>query len=64
METQNTTTAIKSNDELEQEVALTMDEINAEKQAEKNKSDEVSDAEVKAAVERLHPDIGSMESRG
>lgn len=60
---QNTTTKIKSIKEAEKEVEITIDEIKAEKAA-ASRTEEISEEEIKAALDILTPDEGSMESRG
>jgi hypothetical protein len=57
-----TTTDIQSNDEKDQDVNITMDEICAEK--ENSKTGTVSDCKVQADTEKINPDRGSMDSRG
>lgn len=61
-EQQETKTKIKSSKELEKEVEITMDEINAE--AAQEAGEDISHEEIKAALDILNPDEGSMESRG
>lgn len=58
-----TTSKITSCRESEQEIDITMDEIEAQNKA-TNDSEVVSDEEIKAATEQINPDEGSMNSRG
>lgn len=57
-----TTTDIQSNDEKDQDVNITMEEICAEKET--SQTGAVSDCKVQADTEKINPDRGSMDSRG
>lgn len=60
---QETKTKIISPKEVEKDVEITMDEIKAEEAAD-DSTDIASEEEIKAALDILNPDEGSMESRG
>ncbi len=60
---QEAETKIISPKETEKEVEITMAEIKAEEAAD-NTTDEASEEEIKAALDTLNPDEGSMDSRG
>ncbi|MDR0659654.1 MAG: hypothetical protein LBG19_02395 [Prevotellaceae bacterium] len=57
---QDTTTEIKSPKEIAKEVEITIDEIKAE-QAADNTTEEVSEEEIKAALDILNPDEATMD---
>ncbi|MDR2011074.1 MAG: hypothetical protein LBQ22_11415 [Bacteroidales bacterium] len=55
-----TKTVIKSCNEEYQDVQITIDELNAEKKTDK-KNDILSDEEIKASVEKINPDSGTLD---
>ncbi len=59
-----TSTNIQTQLEKDQDIELTMDEIDGQKEAKKTTSKAVSEKEVQAGTERINPDQGSMDSRG
>lgn len=53
-----------SSKEKEQDIKITMEEIEAEEKCNQTACDKITDEDIKASVDSINPDEGSMGSRG